>query len=395
MIFIGGVMKKSSMFLLWVGAAISVSEIFTGGLLAPLGFIQGIVVIVVGHLIGTAFFAGGAYVSYRRKANAMESAAFSFGATGGKLVALCNLVQLAGWIVILAVQAGGAITAVIPTLPFWGATLALSALQIVWAVIFGSPGGRINDIAVVLLAGLCVLFLVESFGGESSSLAISNSMNTMLGIELSIAMPVSWLPLVGDYSCKANDKTCAVLMPFLGYFLGSCFMYIIGLSIAVSSGNDVFSFIASSKFRYIACVIVLLSTITTNFVAIYSAAVSSTQWIKSRNIRIPILVIGIFTLFVSVFFPVSRFALILEKFLTSITMVFAPIFTLVLFEFIYKKQKCDKSISLINVILVLIGMAGNWLFNKYAVFIPALATIVLVSVLFIIKNNLEKMICKD
>jgi putative hydroxymethylpyrimidine transporter CytX len=384
------IVKKSTMFLLWVGAAISVSEIFTGGLLAPLGFVQGFIAIIIGHLIGTTLFAGGAYISYCRKINAMDSVAFSFGKNGGKFVALCNLVQLTGWIIILVVQAGGAITAVFPNLPFWAVTLALSLLQMVWAIIFGSPGGRINDIAVVLLAGLCVLFLVESFDYESSALTFSNGMSIMLGIELSIAMPVSWLPLVGDYSCKANNKICATLMPFLGYFLGSCFMYIIGLSIAVSSGNDIFAFIASSKFRYIACGIVLLSTITTNFVAIYSAAVSSTQWIKSKNIRMPILTVGIFTLLVSVFFPISRFELILEKFLISITMVFVPVFTLVLFDFFYKKQKLDKSISLMNLIIVFIGMAGNWLFNKYTIFIPTLMTFLLVSVLFIIKNRLIK-----
>jgi purine-cytosine permease-like protein len=112
------IVKKSTMFLLWVGAAISVSEIFTGGLLAPLGFVQGVIAIIIGHLIGTTLFAGGAYISYCRKINAMDSVAFSFGKNGGKLVALCNLVQLIGWIIILVVQAGGAIAAVFPNLPF-------------------------------------------------------------------------------------------------------------------------------------------------------------------------------------------------------------------------------------------------------------------------------------
>jgi purine-cytosine permease-like protein len=181
-------------------------------------------------------------------------------------------------------------------------------------------------------------------------------------------------------------------MPFLGYFLGSCFMYIIGLSIAVSSGNDIFAFIASSKFRYVACGIVLLSTITTNFVAIYSAAVSSTQWIKSKNIRLPIIAVGIFTLLVSVFFPVSRFELILEKFLLSITMVFVPVFVLVLFDFFCKKQKIEKSVNWGNLIIVFIGIAGNLVFNKYSIFIPTLMTILLVSVLFIIKNKSGKII---
>jgi putative hydroxymethylpyrimidine transporter CytX len=383
-------MKKSTMFLLWVGAAISVSEIFTGGLLAPLGFIQGLIVIIIGHLIGTMLFAGGAYISYSRKVNAMDSVVFSFGKNGGKLVALCNLVQLTGWIIILVVQAGGAIAAVFPNLPFWTVTLALSVFQIAWALIFGSPGGKINDIAVVLLAGLCVFFLFESIGYKSDFISISNNMSIMLGIELSIAMPVSWLPLVGDYSCKANGKICAVLMPFLGYFLGSCFMYFIGLSIVISSGNDIFVFIASSKFRYIACGIVFLSTITTNFVAIYSAAVSSTQWVKGRNIRIPIIVIGLLTLFVSVFFPVNRFALILEKFLTSITMVFVPIFILVFFEYFMKKPKFNKSLNYRNLIIVFIGIVGNWLFNKYNIFIPALMTVLLVFVVYIIKNKITK-----
>ncbi|MDR2921780.1 MAG: permease [Treponema sp.] len=379
-------MKKSTMFLLWVGAAISVSEIFTGGLLAPLGFSKGIAVIIIGHLIGTALFAGGSYVSYCRKVNAMDSVAFSFGAVGGKLTALCNLIQLVGWIIIMVVQAGGAITAVFPGLPFWTIALALSVIQIIWAMFFGSPGGKINDVAVVLLAGLCVLILFESFAPQSGPLVMSDSMSVMLGIELSIAMPVSWLPVAGDYSCKADSKTCAAFMPFLGYFLASCFMYIIGLSIAVSSGKDIFTFIATSKFRYITCCIVLLSTITTNFVAIYSAAISSTKWVKTKNIRTSILAIGIFTLLISVFFPVSRFEQVLEKFLLSITMVFVPIFTVVLYEFFFKKQKFAKPVNWGNIIIVCIGITGSWIFNKYSVFVPTLMTFLLVSALFFMKR---------
>jgi purine-cytosine permease-like protein len=258
-----------------------------------------------------------------------------------------------------------------------------------WAIIFGSPGGRINDIAVIFLAGLCILLFVEASGYEPVSISISNSLSIMLGIELSIAMPVSWLPLVGDYSSKAHDKTCAVGMSFLGYFLGSCFMYIIGLFIAVSTGKDIFSFIASSKIRYIACGVVFLSTITTNFVAIYSAAVSSTQWIKSKNIRLPIMVIGIFTLVAAVFFPVNRFEIILEKFLTSITRVFVPIFILVFLECFTKKPKCEKPVNWGLLCIAAIGMVGNWLFNTYTIFIPTLMSILLVSVLFIIHKTLK------
>ncbi len=40
------------LFALWFGAAISMAEIFTGGLLAPLGFSDGVMAIILGHLIG-------------------------------------------------------------------------------------------------------------------------------------------------------------------------------------------------------------------------------------------------------------------------------------------------------------------------------------------------------
>ncbi|MDR0555193.1 MAG: permease, partial [Treponema sp.] len=214
-------MKKSSMFLLWIGASISISEIFTGGLLAPLGYIKGFIAIFGGHLIGTLIFASGAYVSYSIKINAMDSVSFYLGKIIGKIIAFCNLMQLIGWIIILVVQSGGAIAGVFPGLPFWAAAFFLSVFQIIWAVIFGSPGGKINDIAVVLLASLCVLFFIEAFGYKPNTIVISNNMKIALGIELSIAMPVSWLPLAGDYSYKAKNKTCGVFMPFAGYFLGS------------------------------------------------------------------------------------------------------------------------------------------------------------------------------
>ncbi|MDR2535078.1 MAG: permease [Treponema sp.] len=375
-------MKKSSMFFLWVGASISISEIFTGGLLAPLGFVQGIGVILGGHLIGTILFAAGAYISYTRKVNAMESAAFSFGSLGGKLVAMCNLVQLVGWIIILVVQSANAIVGALPNLPFWTVALVLSILQMVWTIVFSTPGGRINDAAVILLAGLCGLFFFEAFSNKTTAVNSVQDINLALGIELCIAMPVSWLPLVGDHSYKANNKICAVLMPFLGYFLGSSLMYIIGFYIVISSGNDIFSFIGLSKFRYIACGVLMLSTMTTNFVALYSAAVSSTQFTKSNNTQIPAGVIGTAALVVAVFFPVDRFVIVLEKFLTSITMVFAPLFTILFIECLTKKKQCEKAVNWRLLLIAVIGMAGNWLFNRYAIFIPTLASVALVAALY-------------
>ena len=38
--------------LIWFGAAVSIAEILTGSLIAPLGFTKGVAAVVIGHIIG-------------------------------------------------------------------------------------------------------------------------------------------------------------------------------------------------------------------------------------------------------------------------------------------------------------------------------------------------------
>ncbi|MDR3230788.1 MAG: cytosine permease, partial [Synergistaceae bacterium] len=314
------------MFLLWLGASISISEIFTGGLIAPLGLAGGSVAIVAGHLVGVALLAFGGHVSFVRGENAMASVVWSFGGAGGALIAFCNVVQLIGWTIVMIVQASSAFIGVMP-FPFTSVAFCLAILVCAWALIFGSPAEKLNNIAVVLLSALCVVLFAESLGaGGDVSQSIQAGMGMTLAVELSIAMPISWLPLMGDYASLAEDKTCASVVPFVGYFAGSTCMYLFGLFIAVRSG-DIFSFIAASRFPLPACGVVLLSTLTTAFLDLYSAAVSSQAIVRTKNERAPILLIGIIAGLISVLFPVERYSDFLTGFLTTIGMVFVPVYT--------------------------------------------------------------------
>jgi hypothetical protein len=49
-----------------------------------------------------------------------------------------------------------------------------------------------------------------------------------------------------------------------------------------------------------------------------------------------------------------------------------------------------KSIDFVNLFIVSIGIADNWLFAKHGVFVPTVVTIVLVLTLFVIKYILDK-----
>jgi putative hydroxymethylpyrimidine transporter CytX len=379
-------MKKHTMLLLWLGAAISISEIYTGGLLAPLGLARGIAVILAGHLIGTGLLAFGSWVSFSRKENAMDSAAFSLGRVGGRAAAFCNVVQLTGWTIVMVVQAASAVRGVFPGFPFWAAALALSSLVLLWALMLGSPAGRLNEIAVILLAALCVLLFAEASGKGLPGAALPGAMSVSLGIELSIAMPVSWLPLAGDYASKTGSPVCASLMPFIGYFTGSVLMYGFGLYIALNSGGDIFSFIAGSSFRFAACAVVVLSTMTTAFLDLYSAAVSSRQFVKpadERHERLPVLIIGLFALAVSVFFPIAKYEAFLTNFLTAIGMVFVPVYSVIFLDYMLKRGRFEKPLKIPAFVVIMIGMAAYRLFTQFEILIPTLLTMLTVWILYL------------
>ncbi|MDR2158903.1 MAG: permease [Treponema sp.] len=380
-----GVPDRPVMFLLWAGAAISISEIYTGGLLAPLGFGRALTAIVLGHLIGTGLLALGGYVSFTRRRSAMDSAAFSLGRNGGRLAALCNVVQLAGWTVVMVVQAGSAITAMFPGLPFAPVSLVLGLMVLLWALIFGSPVRWINGAVVILLAVLCGILFWESAGKTAGQAVFPEGLSFTLALELSIAMPVSWLPLAGDYSYRVKDAACAAAMPFAGYFLGSVFMYGFGLFIALKTGGDFFALIGASRFRFAACAVVIFSTLTTAFLDLYSAAVSSTRIITIKNLKAPIVGIGLFACVLSAVFPVERYSGFLTGFLSAIGMVFVPVYGVIFIDFFMKRpeNKGSLGINLPGLAAVLGGMAVYSLCTRHGAGIPTLLSIAAVAVIYI------------
>ncbi|GHV89221.1 hypothetical protein AGMMS50267_15810 [Spirochaetia bacterium] len=199
----------------------------------------------------------------------------------------------------------------------------------------------------------------------------------------------------GGAGIQADLKTmCAAGMPFAGYFAGSVLMYFLGLLIGVSGGGDIFSFIGASRFRFAACAVVVLSTMTTAFLDLYSAAVSSRQIIPGKNNRIPVLVIGFFAVLVSTFFPVERYSDFLTAFLTAIGMVFVPVYAVLFLDFAAKKSKTPAGFNRLNLIIAVTGMAGYKFFSVYELnfplWIPTLMSMALVAALYFFTKRLHK-----
>jgi purine-cytosine permease-like protein len=206
-------------------------------------------------------------------------------------------------------------------------------------------------------------------------------MTLTLAIELSIAMPISYLPLIGDYTKTANSKTAAAFMPFAGYFFGSCLMWIAGLYISVRTGKDIFSFITNMPFKAAICAVVLLSTLSTTFIDLYSASASLKRFLRIPENKITIL-IGIIITALAALAPVDKYGELLSGFLSAIASVFIPIYSIVFIEFCLKRGQETRNFPIFKLFTIAAGCAVYRLSGRLG--IPTINCIAVVALLTVL-----------
>ena len=185
--------------MIWFGAAVSIAEILTGTYFAPLGLAKGLAAILIGHLIGgIVMFMAGIIGGGLRKSS-MEIAQLSFGRQGGMAFAVVNIVQLTGWTAIMIYDGAMAIEGLYEV-GNWIWCLIIGGLILVWILIGIQNLGKVNTIAMIALFIMTFVLCVVLWGeGKIHRYVVKNAMSMGTAIELGIAMPLSWLPLISDY----------------------------------------------------------------------------------------------------------------------------------------------------------------------------------------------------
>lgn len=364
------------LFALWFGAAISMAEIFTGGLLAPLGFSDGIKAILLGHLIGGVIMLLVGVIGAQSKLPAIMSTRISFGTYGSYLFSLLNVLQLIGWTAVMIISGGRAANELgialfgFDSINTWAVVIAL--LIALWIALGKNGFGKLNIIAVMLLLFLTLLLCGVVFKeGAIFSKINTGEMSFGLALELSIIMPLSWLPLVSDYTRFAKEKKSGLVGTFFGYFIGSSLMYIVGLSIALYAKDaSVGTMMMALHLGFVALGIVLLSTVTTTFLDAYSAGVTLTNVFPKLSERTVALVMTLVGFVVAVFTPIEQY----ENFLYAIGSVFGPLFAIVLSDyFIFKKEQIASTLAL-HVGTFIVWAVGVFLYYQFQVMALPLGT---------------------
>lgn len=349
-------MKKTSVFqnsLIWFGAGVSIAEILTGTYFAPLGMAKGFAAILLGHLIGCTmmFFAG--LIGGRTGLSAMETSKLSFGKKGSLWFAALNVLQLVGWTAIMiydgALAANG-----IAGVGAWLWCLVIGALILVWILVGLTDLGRINQVVMVLLFVLTlVMCKVIFFGGNGIMTAQDDSLSFGAAVELAVAMPLSWLPLISDYTREAAKPVKATAVSAIVYGIVSCWMYTIGMGAAIFTGEgNIASIMVKAGLGIAGLLIIIFSTVTTTFLDAYSAGVSSESIIKGispKQVGIVVTVVGTVA---AIAFPMDD----ITDFLYLIGSVFAPMIAIQIADFfLLKKDESSKAANVPNLVIWVIG----------------------------------------
>ena len=341
--------------IIWFGVAISVSEIIAGiqiGSAAPINSIW--IPLILGHIVGGILLFLVGLIGARLRVNAMETIKSTFGNYGSKFFAALNVMQLIAWVAVLNAQGTQALMGLNLGISFPIISIVLAALVAIWVYIGLQRSSKVTTIVMFVLTLLLVVLTVNLFGmglNYSFPIANSNMLNFWNIFEISIAMPVSWLPVISDYTKDVNEPRKATAVSSIAYTIASLWMYFIGIEIVGMGTTDVSQAILLAGLGVQGVLILVLSTVTTNFLATNSAGESAKAIFNKLNPKHAGVVVSVLSAILAISGIMDHYI----NFIYLITSVFAPMAAVLVVSFYLGEDDNDNRRWLWNIFSWLAG----------------------------------------
>ena len=275
---------------LWGNLGVSLLVLVIGALLVPaLSLRDALLAILVGGLIGNAMVGAAGMIGADARVPSMVLLRAPLGRRGSYVPTALNALQCLGWATFELIIIAAAASALSDELLGFEAkaawTIAFGALAAALALL--GPVGFVRRIlrrfgvwiVVASLLYLTYWALAEADVGALWDAPAAGGSTFWLGVDLVIAITVSWVPLVSDYTRFSRERRAAFWGAGLGYFLGGTWMLILGVFIVLSRGvSDPVEIppavAAAGLAAALALLAVTLDETDEAFANIYSAAVS-------------------------------------------------------------------------------------------------------------------------
>jgi NCS1 family nucleobase:cation symporter-1 len=357
---------------LWFSLGVGLLVIQIGAYLVPaMGTQDALLAILLGSLLGSGLVA---WVAKLGCDTGLSSAGLMhqvYGSGFAKLPIVLNVIQLVGWTSFeLVIMREGTLAMgeqhmgwsgnyLVMATVFWGSILTLlmasSMLGLVRNFVsrFGLP------LVVMSLAWLTWQFLgvlqtqdVSAFWNRPSN----NSMGFLSAIDLVIAMPVSWLPLVADYARHGKNSRTAMSATWLGYALANIWCYSLGVLVVSVSSPDInlVSTLLLAQGGLLALGLILIDELDNAYGDVYSASLNSHSLFSRWSIKQWGLLIAVGCTLLAIVLPMHS----LEPFLLMLSSVFIPLYGVILGRAGRAPvANASRSIYLLPALIWLIGIA--------------------------------------
>ena len=324
--------------LLWSSLGLSLLVLVAGTYLVPaLSLRDALLAIVVGGLIGNAMLGFAGLIGAQARVPAMVLLRAPLGRRGSYLATALNVIQNVGWtvfeLIVIATAAAALSQRVFGFHATWLWTLiaaaGTTALALLGPVDFVRHWVKRFAIWVVLasLAYLTWWALHDAGLRELWSRPGKGGLGFWGGVDLMIAMPVSWLPLAADYTRFSRNGKRAFWGTGLGYLLPNVWLYGLGAVLLLSRGlTDATSLMTAIAAGGLASGLALFALGVDEtkepFANVYSTAVSLQNLIPRASQRVLIIVAAFVSTLGALLIDLAQY----QSFLYLLGSFFVPLF---------------------------------------------------------------------
>ncbi|MFC0560358.1 purine-cytosine permease family protein [Halalkalibacter alkalisediminis] len=343
-----------STFALWLAANVVITSVLTGMLFVPdISWKTAIWAIIIGSAIGAIPLALTGAIGTRTGLSTMVMTRAAFGQKGAILPSIVNTIILIGWSWIQAFLAGLSLDYAISYATGYSNIalfVILTQVLVVGITIYGHCGverlEKYVSIGMLILSTVVFYKLFTTYD-VSSLISMQVSQNpeitTIIAFDIVVATAFSWMSTVCDFNRHAKSEKKAMAGTYLGYVLAS--LIAMGLGATVSGFSilagmeqtyDPTLLLVAYGFGFVASIVVFLSVVSTNVMALYSASMSFMNVFSNVSFWKPVAVIGLITI-IGALLQDALMANFFD-FILLIATLFIPIFAIVLVDFFMIKK---------------------------------------------------------
>jgi len=293
--------------LLWGNLGISLLVLVAGTYLAGLGLRQALLAIVVGGALGSLLLGFAGYIGAARGLPGMVLMRQPLGLRGSYAPTILNVIQNLGWaifeLIVIAAAANALADRVFGFRERWVWVLVFGAITL--ALALAGPVAFVRRYvrrfavwAVVASTGYLTWWALDAANASALwSAGGEGGITFWQGVDLTVAMAASWLPLAADYTRFARRPHEAFWGTALGYFVPLVWLYALGALLFLSQGlshtTALLTAVAGGGLASaLALVALTVGETDEPFANVYSAAVSLRNLVPDAPQRLLVLAVG-------------------------------------------------------------------------------------------------------